>query len=107
MTFTIPRPDWVSDRLIEERGPNAGFQMYTTEGNDAVAAMVSFAISQSETNRLHRDETIEVLKEGIKIVRKNHPEIHDTEPEGAVADAVNAFFATQGWVRVDRDDLFW
>jgi hypothetical protein len=105
MTFTIPRPDWVSDSLIEERGQYAGFQMYTTEGNDAVAKMVQFVVSQSEENRLRRPEMIEVLKEGVRLVAKTHPEIHDTEPEWAIVDAINTYCDEAEFRHIDRDHL--
>jgi hypothetical protein len=106
VTFTIPRPEWVSDDLIADRGENAGFQMYTTEGNDAVGRMVQGVIEAAENlPALTRADVIDLLRDGVQQVRQAHEEIYDTEPEWAIVDAINAFFDTQGWVHIDRDDL--
>jgi hypothetical protein len=105
VTFTIPRPDWVSDELATERGPFAGFQMYTREGNNDVAKMVLFVVSQSEENRLRRHEMIDILKEGVRLTAKTHPEIHDTEPEWAIVDAINSYCDVAGFRHIDRDHL--
>ena len=105
MTFTIPRPEWVSDSLIAERGEHAGFQMYSREGNDAVATMLLVVLPLAERLGAHRPAVIDALRNGIREVTKTHPEVWDTEPEWAIVDAVNAFFDTQGWVHISRDDL--
>jgi hypothetical protein len=104
MTFQIPRADWVSDRLITERGEYAQFQMYTREGNDAVAEMLNGIFAREGLLPLAYKT---LLIEGVERVRKVHPEIHDTEPEWAIVDAVNAFFATQGFAPIDRDAVAW
>jgi hypothetical protein len=105
MTFSIPRPDWVSDRLLGERGENAGFQMYSREGNDAVAAMVLDVAAKVEAAPMRRNQAVSLVQEGVLRVTKTHPEVHDTEPEWAIVDAINALFDTQGWVHIDRDDI--
>jgi hypothetical protein len=103
MGFTIPRPDWVSDRLINdpECGPNAGFQMYTREGNDQVAHMILQIVAATEEQRLRRDEVIHRIHLCVSILAKHYPEVWDTEPHWAIVDAVNAFFDTQGWVHIN------
>jgi len=106
MTFTIPRPDWVSDRLIEERGPYAGFQMYTTTANTAVGKMIERVVASAEEHNVSRSQFLLMLEGEVNALRLHHPEVNDTEPEWAIVDAVNAFFDTQGWVHVDREVLF-
>lgn len=105
MTFTIPRADWVSDDLVADRGEHAGFQMFSKEGNDACANMV-LSIAQDVSNLgLQREAALILLKDGVKQVRQAHAEIHDTEPEWAIVDAINAFFDTVGFTHIGRDDL--
>jgi hypothetical protein len=106
MPHSFPRPDWVSDRLVDERGEHAGFQMYTREGNNAVAEMVIAVIARAEQTRARRDEIRDLLREGVAEVAKVHPEVHDTEPEWAIVDAINLWLDGAGFVRIDRDDLF-
>jgi len=105
MTFQIPRPEWVSDALVEDRGEHAGFQMYSRAGNDAVATMVYTTLARQINERLTRAETISDLQDRVRTLAHAFPEVHDTEPEWAIVDAVNAYFDTQGWVHVGRDDL--
>ena len=100
MTFIIPRPDWVSDALVADRGPNAGFQMYTRAGNDAVAETVQGIINASIRVGARRDDFLTALHNGIREVAKTHPEVFDTEPHWAVVDAVNAYFDTEGWAHI-------
>jgi len=105
--FTIPRPDWVSDRLIEERGEYAGFQMYTREGNDACAKLVLSLAARVEDGRLPtRAEAVLWLQNGAAILASSHPEVHDTEPEWAIVDAVNALLSEHGFAVVNREGLF-
>lgn len=105
MTYSIPRPEWVSDELVARAGENAGFQMYTTAGNDACAALVVGVIARAENGMLPKAIKT-LLREGVAEVAKVHPEIHDTEPEWAIVDAMNEWLAAQGFVAISRDDLF-
>jgi hypothetical protein len=104
MTFTIPRADWVRDDLIKERGEYAGFQMFSRQGNDAVAAMLHPILNDAEKTGASRAVVIKAVQQGVHNLARQFPEIHDTEPEWAIVDAVNAFFATQGWVEIDNRD---
>jgi len=107
MTFQIPRPEWVSDRLIEERGEHAGFQMFTREGNDAVAEMLTGIFNAADARpHVGRDGIIDTVRTGISGVRRYHPEVHDTEPEHAITDALNAFLSERGFAQVNREELF-
>jgi hypothetical protein len=105
MTHQITRPDWVSDDLVAERGPHAGFSMYSTEGNDAVADMVIAVIARAETGMLPKGIKA-LLREGVANVAIKFPEVHDTEPEWAIVDAMNEWLAPNGFANIDRDDLF-
>lgn len=111
MTFVIPEPDWPSsperrEALVAERGQHYGFQMYTTEGNDACAALMLGVAKVADTHLLMRGAIIERIQQGVADVAKEHPEIHDTEPEWAITDALNAFLSERGFARVDREELF-
>ncbi len=105
MSTDIPRPDWVSDALVEDRGENAGFQMYTREGNDAVAEMLRGVMKDGREKLMMRGAIIERLQQGVKQVRRVHPEIYDTEPEWAIVDAMNVWLAEMGFLAISRDDL--
>ena len=104
MSFSIPRPDWVTDQSIGRRGEYAQFQMFTREANDAVATMVLAILSDAVRLGPPRTVVIEAIQQGVRNLTRRFPEIHDTEPEWAIVDAVNAFFATQGWVEIDNRD---
>lgn len=104
--FTIPRPDWVGDDLVAERGEHAGFQMYTTEGNDACAKVVLDLVTRVEAGNLtSRDYAVQWLKNGVSILAVTHPEVHDTEPEWAIVDAINSYCDVAGFRHIDRDHL--
>lgn len=105
MTFTIPRAEWVSDDLVADRGEHAGFQMFTKAGNDACANMV-LSVAQDVSNLgLQREAALILIKDGVKQVGAIHPEVHDTEPEWAIVDAVNLYFDEVGFTHIGRDDL--
>jgi len=97
MTFTIPRPDWVSDRLVAERGEHAGFCMFTREGNDAVAEMLLTTFAAAEKVGLPRDVVITMVKIGVHEVARARPEIYDTEVRGAILDVLDAFLDSRGF----------
>ena len=103
--FTIPRPDWVSDRLVAERGEFAGFQMFTREGNDSVGQTLTVILRDAE--RLHPSPKAlnEALRGALRAVAKNHPEIHDTEPRGAILDVLDAWGSEHGY-RLGEDVLW-
>jgi hypothetical protein len=104
-TFTIPTPEWVSRTLLDERGTYAGFQMYSTEGNDAVGEMLTRVFAEAEHSKARRLDVINAVLRGVQDVARTHPEVHDTEPEHAIVDAVNAYFDREGWVHVWREDV--
>jgi hypothetical protein len=89
-----------------EYGPNEHFQMYTREGNDACAKLTQDLVTRAEEGRWRRAEVVTWLKNGMAILGLSHPEVHDTEPEWAIVDEVNVWLKQQGFLPVDRDDLF-
>jgi hypothetical protein len=105
MTFTIPRADWVSDTLVAERGEYAGFQMFTREGNDAVAALLHHVLRDADRLAVRRSVAVAAIVQGLRTLSARFPEVYDTEPEWAIVDACQPFFAEQGWVQIGRDDL--
>jgi len=106
MTFPIPRPDWVSDRLIEERGEFAQFQMFSRDGNDAVGHMLLTIFEDAEQHDRSRDFVTGAVRQGVKMLAAYFPEVHDTEPEHAITDALNAFLSEHGFAVVNREVLF-
>ncbi len=105
MTFTIPRADWVSDTLVAERGEYAGFQMFTREGNDAVAALLHHVLRDADRLAVRRSVAVAAIVQGLRTLSARFPEVYDTEPEWAIVDACQPFFTEQGWVPIGRDDL--
>jgi len=104
--FQIPRPDWVSDRLIEDRGEFAQFQMFSREGNDAVGHMLLTIFEDAEQHDRSRDFVTGAVRQGVKTMTRYFSEVHDTEPEHAITDAVNAFLSERGFAVVNREGLF-
>lgn len=95
----------MTDIDIDDRGPHEQYQMYSREGNDAVAAMVAQVQAEALAHRMMRGGIVEALAKGMVEVRKAHPEIHDTEPEWEIVDVMNAFLAEHGFLPIGRDDL--
>jgi len=106
MTFTIPRPEWVSDRLIADRGEHAGFQMFDREGNNAVGTLLLHVTGEADRLDAQRPAIIDALRNGVREVAVRFPEVHDTEPEHAITDALNAFLSERGFAQVNREELF-
>jgi hypothetical protein len=106
MTHQIPRPDWVTDQSISRRGENAQFQMFTKTGNDAIAEMLMTNFKAAEEVGLPRDVLIVLVKNGVREIASVHPEVHDTEPEWAITDALNNFLTEHGFAVVSREVLF-
>ena len=87
----------------DERGPNARFQMYSREGNDEVADMLRAVLASAEGQPPKHIK--EILRTAVAEVAAVHPEVHDTEPEWAIVDEMNAWLEPNGYAKIDRDDL--
>jgi hypothetical protein len=72
------------------------FEMFSPEGDAAVGELIAALteLAQSASPKL----VIEAAKEGMGRIQAKHPEVHDTEPRGHIADAISAAFAEQGAV---------
>jgi hypothetical protein len=106
MTYDIPRPDWVTDQSITRRGEHAQFQMFSREGNDAVAAMLTAILSDAVRLGPPRDVVIKAVQQGVRNLTARFPEVHDTEPEWAIVDAVNHYLEVRELPRTSREELF-
>jgi hypothetical protein len=92
---------WGGDALTAERGENYGFQMFTRQGNDALAAAVLTTIQATEVLALSRDNSIAMLREQVEAVSKVHGETYDTEPRDTVLETMDAYFALVGYAPMD------
>jgi hypothetical protein len=104
-TFTIAHPGWGGESNVAEHGENYGFQMYTRQGNDAVAVAVRTTVEATAYAHLTRDEMLTLLRDLLNGVAKVHREVRDTEPEVAIVEAVNDGLHQVGLVGIIRDDL--
>ena len=89
----------------EDVDPARRFQMYTPEGNAAVRDMVERVIADAQFLGTPRAAVIDAMRNGMREVAKTHPEVRDTEPRGAIYDALDAYFDTEGWVHVEDGSL--
>jgi hypothetical protein len=103
--YEIPRADWVTDELAAERGEHAGFQMYSREGNDACAAMVLGVIRSAEQSEPSPSALRLMVAGRVRELAGAHPEVHDTEPEWAIVDALNSWLEGRGYGPLSRGDL--
>lgn len=102
--FTGARPHHnpdEEDRRVDERGPNHRFQMYTREGNDAVALMVAGVVETAQKYALSLPAIKTLLHNEVAKVEKVHPEIHDTEPRNEILDVMDKFLDEQGYARLE------
>lgn len=89
------------------RGPNAKFSMFSREGNDMLASAIdnAFNMVKDKPGPVYRKYLLESVKRHIALVAAKHPEVHDTEPQWAVVDAVNLRLAAMGMAPIGREDL--
>lgn len=104
-TYTLPVADWPSEETLAERGPNAGFQMYTRQGNDAVAMVVRTTIEAGAYCSLTRDQILHLLRDLLHRVGFVHPEWRDTEPRGEIRDQISRGLHTLGFMGLDESEV--
>jgi len=99
--------DWQADedKPVLPIDPWQHYQMYTPEGNEAVGQMVQRVIADSQRLNCQRPAVIDAMRNGIREVGKVHPEVRDTEPRGAIYDALDRYFDVQGWDRIEDGSL--
>lgn len=107
-TYVIPVATWPSAETLAERGPDAGFQMYSRQGNDAVAMVVRTVIEGAQHAPLTRGEALYLLHESLDRLSHVHPEWQDTEPRGVITDEVSrGFVDVLGFAPLETsDDLY-
>lgn len=103
--YVTPVPYWVREETLAERGPNAGFQMFTRNGNNSAAAIVKTVIEATQACGLTRDEMLDLLNRGRHYMARVHPEIYDTEPRGFTVDAMNHGLRNLGLPDISAVDL--
>lgn len=91
-TYEIPMAAWPSSELIEDRGPYAGFQMYSRQGNAAVAMVVRTVVEAAMYAPLTRGEALHLLHVSLEGVGNVHPEWQDTEPRGEITEQISRAF---------------
>lgn len=71
----------------DSRGPNARYEMFSREGNDACEAEVAKIVAEVEAGKITRRTLREAYRRVLTAVAEaGHTEVHDTEPEWAIAD---------------------
>lgn len=86
--------------------PGTTFSMYTDAGNAAVfTAMDTLAVTIDSAG-LSPEKMLETIKDTVKQVATQHPEVHDTEPEWDIVDALNPLLRRRGYAEISRDALF-
>lgn len=75
------------------------YEMYTDEGNSAVArALASITLLSEDHTKVWNKETLtQVAVPIIEGVAKNYPEVYDTEPRNYIADALDLICKMNGW----------
>jgi hypothetical protein len=84
--------------------PRTDFDMYTPEGNQAVATMITGIIEEIRTGQLRRTELADRIQRGTAEMAKQYPEIYDTEPQGDIADTISGECEQQLWQPISRWD---
>ena len=91
-TYVLPMADWPSEETLGERGEYAGFQMYSRQGNDAVAMVVRTVVEAAQYAPLTRGEALHLLHESLERVGNVHPEWQDTEPRAEIEEQISRAF---------------
>ena len=95
-----------------DEDPHERFQMYTPEGNAAVAAMLQPILdaalalpTRDQMDGMRRDQTVMALRNGLRKVAEVHPEIRDTATRETIMNAVDDVFDRLGWLRPQDGSL--
>lgn len=103
-TTTTPTPTrWSMFAEYGDRIEGGMREVLATPGDDFVTAqMGEFArrVRAGEIRALDLYDEIRAVQ--ARCVEAGFGEVHDTEPEWAIADFVNALCDEQGWAHVDR-----
>lgn len=88
-----------------DRGENARFQMFSKEGNDAVAAMCDEIVRMGACGQVTRIGLGREIKHQMRAVAAaGYDEVYDTEPEWAIVDEINErLCGALMWLPITRD----
>ena len=81
------------------------FYMFTPEANAAVRAEMDTLAARVDAAVLTPREMKAAIQVHVKAIATSHPEVHDTEPEWAILDALNPLLERRGYAKITRDDL--
>ena len=70
--------------------PNSKWQMYSPAGNAAVAQMVAGLVGRIDAGEVGPFGIAGVTRDAMNALAKTHAEVWDTEPRGAIYDAIDA-----------------
>lgn len=82
------------------------FSMYTDAADAAVFAAMSVLAATIDSAGLPPEKLLEAIKDAVAAVAAQHPEVHDTEPEWDIVDALNPLLKRRGYAQISRDALF-
>ena len=86
------------------------YEMYSEAGNEACDLLVQAVCDRLKklTHDNYNEVAKAMLKKGIKIIEKKHPEVWDSEPPGHMVWYVNDFCKKQFGVELnfERFDLY-
>lgn len=86
---------------VPSEDPNRDYQMFTPEGNKAVANMVVQVASFMRGGTVTRLQLPDALRAAMDVVAETYPEIFDTEPRGEISHRISVVCDQLGWKGVD------
>lgn len=101
MTNTLTTPVPTRWGMFCEYGPN--HEVIATPGDDCVTRQMEALALTIRRGQIQRKNLYTHIRDLQKrTVEAGFGEVHDTEPEWAIADFVNILCDEQGWKHVDR-----
>ena len=83
------------------------FEMFSKKGNTACRKLVTKVFNKIEgPSRLCKQYIINLLKEGVEKIKKDHPEVDDSEPGSHIANLVTQMCDQIGYkYKINRWDF--
>lgn len=89
--------------LVEKIIPD-DFEMFSPEGNLAVRQACLTLDRQVRSGDIETfDMLLVAICKRMDAISKEYPEVHDTEPQWAVSDALTPASESRGWKKLARD----
>lgn len=86
--------------------PQYGPSMFSERGNARVRQLVLTLVEAVREGRCSsRRQFLAAIQITVKSIALNHPEVHDTEPETWICEALDNLCEEEGWVSINRGDL--